>query len=85
MSEGKLRLVQWAPGIVGKAAMRTVIRHPDLELIGVRVYSQAKEGMDAGDICGLPATGVKAIQDLADFPAAKSKRVADALGGLDYV
>lgn len=58
-----LRVVQWATGTVGAAAMRAVIGHPDLELVGVKVYSPAKEGMDAGALCGLPATGVTAVRD----------------------
>ena len=58
-----IRVVQWATGTVGASAMRAVIAHPDLELVGVRVYSEAKEGLDAGEICGLPATGVLATRD----------------------
>lgn len=71
MSKGKLRVVQWATGTVGKAAMRAIIGHPDLELVGARVYSQAKDEMDAGEICGLPTTGVKATRDLAEILALK--------------
>lgn len=58
-----LRVVQWATGTVGASAMRAVLSHPDLELVGVKVYSAAKDGMDAGELCGLPATGVKATRD----------------------
>lgn len=67
----KLRVVQWATGTVGKSAMHAVIGHPELELVGVRVYSEAKDGMDAGEICGLPATGVKATRDIAAILALK--------------
>lgn len=59
-----LRVVQWATGTVGRSAMRGAINHPDMELVGVRVYSPAKEGLDAGEICGLPATGVFATRDV---------------------
>lgn len=59
-----LRVVQWATGTVGACAMRGVISHPDLELVGVRVYSEGKDGKDAGELCGLPATGVKATRDI---------------------
>ena len=42
-------VVQWATGVVGSAAIRSVVRHPKLDLVGVKVYSEAKEGRDAGD------------------------------------
>lgn len=59
-----IRVVQWATGTVGKSALRAAITHPQLELVGVRVYSKAKDGLDAGEICGLPATGVLATCDV---------------------
>lgn len=65
MTNAKLKVAQWATGTVGKSAMRAIIGHPDLELVGVRVYSAAKDGVDAGEICGLPETGVKATRDPA--------------------
>lgn len=71
MSKSRLRVVQWATGTVGKSAMRAILGHPDLELVGVYVYSAAKDGMDAGDICGLPATGVKATRDIDSILALK--------------
>lgn len=59
-----LRVVQWATGTVGTSALRAVIGHPQLELVGVRVYSENKEGKDAGDLCGLAATGVLATRNV---------------------
>lgn len=58
------RVVQWATGHVGLDALRAIIKHPDLELVGVRVYSDAKDGVDAGELCGLPPTGVLASKDV---------------------
>jgi 4-hydroxy-tetrahydrodipicolinate reductase len=40
-----------------------VIRHPGLELVGVRVYDSNKAGVDAGDLCGEAPTGIKATID----------------------
>lgn len=60
----KLRVVQWATGTVGAFAMRAIIDHPDLELVGVRVYSEVKAGKDAGALCGYPATGITATRDI---------------------
>lgn len=67
----KLRVVQWATGTVGRSALRAVIGHPQMELVGVRVYSAAKDGMDAGEICGLPPIGVKATSDISEILALK--------------
>ena len=69
--ERTLRVVQWATGATGAYALRAVIQHPDLELVGVRVYSPAKEGRDAGDLCGVSPVGVKACRDLETILAAK--------------
>jgi hypothetical protein len=58
-----IRVVQWATGSVGKAQLREVIDRPDLELVGLYVYSASKVGIDAGDIVGRPSTGVSATND----------------------
>src|SRR5262249_61013039 len=51
-------------GTVGTAALRCIIRHPELELVGVWVHSADKAGRDAGELCGLPSTGVVATNDV---------------------
>jgi 4-hydroxy-tetrahydrodipicolinate reductase len=60
----KYRVVQWATGVVGSAALRGIVRHPQLELAGVKVYSEEKDGRDAGEIVGIDATGVRATRDV---------------------
>ncbi len=65
-----LRVVQWATGPVGREALRAIIEHPDLELAGVVVYSPEKDGVDAGDLCGLPRTGIRAAREPASALAA---------------
>lgn len=57
------RVVQWATGNVGRAAIEGVLAHPDLELAGVYVYSDDKAGRDAGEICGIGPVGVTATND----------------------
>ena len=57
------RVVQWATGNTGQRALREVIRHPALELVGVRVYDPAKNGVDAGELCGERPTGIRATTD----------------------
>ncbi|MFN8028033.1 MAG: dihydrodipicolinate synthase [Acidimicrobiia bacterium] len=54
------RVIQWATGSVGSAQLREVIDDPVLELVGLFVFSDAKAGVDAGDLVGRPPTGVRA-------------------------
>jgi hypothetical protein len=54
------RVIQWATGGVGRAAIEGIVDHPDLELVGCWVHSQEKEGRDAGEIAGTRALGVTA-------------------------
>jgi hypothetical protein len=57
------RVIQWATGAVGREALRAIIEHPDLELAGVLVYGEDKEGRDAGELCGLGPVGIAATRD----------------------
>jgi hypothetical protein len=59
----KYRVIQWATGHVGKHALRAIARHPDLELVGLWVSSEAKAGHDAGELCGIGRVGVTATRD----------------------
>jgi len=61
----RYRVIQWATGNTGQRALREVIRNPSLELVGVRVYDAAKDGVDAGELCGEAPTGVLATVDRA--------------------
>ena len=65
----KYKVIQWATGVVGSAALRGVLRHPKLELVGVKVYSDEKDGRDAGDIVGAEKTGVIATKSVDDIMA----------------
>jgi 2,4-diaminopentanoate dehydrogenase len=62
-----LRVVQWATGPVGRHALAAMAEHPDLEVVGVLVYSDQKVGRDAGEICGLGPIGVKATKDRGEI------------------
>jgi len=59
----RIRVAQWATGNIGLRALREVIRHPGLELVGVLVYDPDKDGVDAGALCGEARTGVAATAD----------------------
>jgi 2,4-diaminopentanoate dehydrogenase len=63
------RVVQWATGNIGTRAMRAVIEHPDMTLVGVHVYSEDKAGRDAGELCGLAPVGVTATRYIDEIIA----------------
>ncbi len=67
----KYRVIQWATGGVGRAAIQGILSHPELELVGAWVHGADKVGRDAGEIAGGEAVGVAATND------------ADALLALD--
>ncbi len=58
------RVIQWATGATGTYALRSVIQHPDMELVGLYVYNREKNGFDAGEFCRLEPIGVKATNDI---------------------
>jgi hypothetical protein len=63
------RVIQWATGGVGKAAIEAVIDHPQLELVGCWVHSDDKHGKDVGDILGTGPIGVNATSSKAEILA----------------
>lgn len=59
------RVIQWGTGNVGFHSLRHIIRHPDLELVGVHAHSSSKIGKDAARLCGLSEdTGIVATDDV---------------------
>ncbi len=60
MADKTYRVIQWATGTVGSAALKYFIENPVIELVGVLVTNPDKVGKDAGDLVGLPKTGVLA-------------------------
>jgi 2,4-diaminopentanoate dehydrogenase len=65
------RVAQWATGNIGSRSLRAVIEHPQLELVGVDVHAEEKAGRDAGELCGLGATGVVATTDIDEIIASR--------------
>jgi len=64
MTQKTYRVIQWATGTVGSAALRGFIENPVFDLVGVYVTNPEKVGKDAGDLVGLPKTGVLATDDV---------------------
>ncbi len=64
------RVIQWATGGVGRAAIEGVVSHPELELVGCWVHSEQKAGRDAGELAGISPIGVAATHDAEALLAA---------------
>lgn len=60
----KLKVVQWTTGKSGRAAVRGMVGHPVLDLVGCFAYSPDKVGRDVGELCGLDPIGVTATDDV---------------------
>jgi hypothetical protein len=60
----RYRVIQWATGNVGRAAVQGIVSHPQLELVGAWVHDPAKAGRDVGELCGLGPLGVRATADV---------------------
>ena len=74
--------VVWGTGNVGRAAIRAVDAHPDLELAAVIVHDPDKVGRDAGDLAELGRDlGVAATDDVDAVLATRPQAVVYAASG----
>jgi hypothetical protein len=64
-----LRVVQWATGGVGIAAIKGVLEHPELELAGCWVHSSEKAGRDVGELIGAEPLGITATNSVEEILA----------------
>jgi len=55
-----IRVVQWATGGVGRAAIEGILLHPELDLAGCYVHSPDKDGVDVGELVGGDPLGIAA-------------------------
>jgi len=58
------KVIQWTTGHVGKEAVKGILSHPELELVGAYAWSKDKVGKDIGDLCGISPIGIKATDDV---------------------
>jgi hypothetical protein len=87
----RLKVIQWATGNVGTRAMRAVVEHPDMELVGLWVSNPDKVGLDAARLverdvgyAGTCAdTGVIATSDSAALTALEADCVLYMRQGTD--
>jgi 4-hydroxy-tetrahydrodipicolinate reductase len=84
MPGGKYKVIQWATGNIGSRALKTVIEHHGLELVGLWVSSPEKAGKDAGELVGLPPTGTIASNSAADMIALEADCVLYMRQGIDW-
>jgi hypothetical protein len=80
----KYRIIQWATGNVGSRALRTVIEHPEYELVGLWVSSDAKVGKDAGELAGIAPTGIEATNSADEIIALDADCVIYMPQGVDW-
>jgi hypothetical protein len=59
-----IRVLQWTTGHVGREAVKAILAHPELELVGAYAWSPEKEGRDVGELCGVGRLGVTARHDV---------------------
>jgi 4-hydroxy-tetrahydrodipicolinate reductase len=63
-SSRQYRVIQWATGNIGLRALHAELAHPQLEVVGVRVFDPGKVGQDVGTIAGTEPVGVLATDDV---------------------
>jgi len=68
----KLRVIHCGTGDMGRIALRAILDHPDLELVGHYVWSADKAGKDSGTLCGVGPAGIKATNSWQDLLALKA-------------
>jgi len=72
------RVVQWATGLLGREAIKGVLAHPELELVGCWVHSADKVGRDVGELCDLDPIGVQATGSIDEICALDADAVVYA-------
>ena len=63
----KPRIIQWCTGSMGRITLRQLIDRSDIDLVGVYVTSDKKNGLDAGQIARRPDTGIIATNDIDEI------------------
>ncbi|EHB45712.1 dihydrodipicolinate reductase [Mycolicibacterium rhodesiae JS60] len=78
------RVVQWSTGNVGRRALRAMIDHDGLDVVGVHAHAPEKVGCDAGTLAGVAPIGVKATDNVDELIAAAPDCVVYTPGFIDY-
>jgi 2,4-diaminopentanoate dehydrogenase len=78
-----LRVIQWATGNIGSRALRAVIEHPEMELVGLWVSNPDKVGKDAGALAGTAPCGITATNSVDALVATEADCVLYMRQGTD--
>jgi hypothetical protein len=62
-----LRVAVCYTGGVGAQVIRLLDGHPELQLVGVLVHSEGKEGLDAGELVGGSTNSIRTTRSLDDI------------------
>jgi hypothetical protein len=65
----RYRVAHVGTGLTGREALRAIIDDPALELVGVKVSTPEKVGVDAGQLCGTTDVGVRVTGDISEVLA----------------
>ena len=69
MRQQPYKIIAWAPGYLGSAVIKELLKRPEYELVGVLAYSDSKNGMDVGEMLGIDKVGVKMTTDQDEIMA----------------
>jgi hypothetical protein len=64
-----IRVAVFATGAIGTLAIQSIVRRPDMELVGVWVHSDDKAGRDAGEITGGREIGITTTRNIEEILA----------------
>ena len=64
-----IRVAQCFTGGIGSEIVRRLAHHPHIELVGVLVHSEDKQGRDVGEIVGIAPIGLRATGRFEDILA----------------
>jgi 4-hydroxy-tetrahydrodipicolinate reductase len=67
MHQDPYKVIVWAPGYLGSAVIKEILKRPEFELVGVLAYSDRKNGMDVGEMLGIDPVGVKMTTNQQDI------------------
>src|SRR6476620_6077756 len=59
------KVIVWGPGGLGAITVWEILQSDAFELVGVRAYSDSKNGQDVNTLFGLPPAGVRMSTDVA--------------------
>ena len=63
----RCKVIVWGTGLIGQYALTHLLRRPEFEVVGVKCHTEAKDGLDAGELLqgGRALTGIRVTRDRA--------------------